>query len=104
LASLVSIIFSANPTRRGVVERSGLSVPSAVVAEAAADEDASVKSFSAAFWGSVSLSRFARRSVLSAGIALLLQIAPITFVSSQVLLSARRHRRDGQNAKETQHR
>jgi hypothetical protein len=81
---LVSAIFSANAIRPGVVGRSVLSAHSDVFAEASADTEASLKSFSAAFWRSVRLSRFARRSVLAAGVALLLQIALIILVSSHV--------------------
>jgi hypothetical protein len=62
-------LFSANSIRPGVVEKSGLSAHSDVFAEASADTEASVKSFSAAFWGSVRLSRFAKRSVLAASVA-----------------------------------
>ena len=76
--------FSANAIRPGVVERSVLSAHSDVFAEASADAEASLKSFSAVFWGSVRLSRFARRSVLGAGVTLLLQIALIILVSSHV--------------------
>jgi hypothetical protein len=49
-----------------------------------ASAEASAKSFSAAFWGSERLSRFARRSVLAAGVAVLLQVALINLVSSHV--------------------
>jgi hypothetical protein len=76
-----------------------LSAHRAVFAEAAADAEASAKSFSAFFWGSERLNRFARRSVLSAGAALLLQIALIILVSSHVPRARRRHRK-GQNDKE----
>jgi hypothetical protein len=57
-----------------------LSAHSDVFAEASADAEASLKSFNAAFWGSVRLSRFAKRPVSAAGVALLLQI----LVSSHV--------------------
>jgi hypothetical protein len=52
-----------------------LSAHSDVLAEVSAEAEASLKSLSATFCGSVSLSRFAKRSVLAAGVALLLQIA-----------------------------
>jgi hypothetical protein len=81
---LVSAIFWANAIRPGVVERSILSAHSDALAEASADAEASLKSFSAAFWGSVRLSRFAKRPVSAAGVALLLQIAAIILFSSHV--------------------
>src|SRR6516165_11424883 len=76
-SSCAWVIFSLNAIRPGAVVRSGLASQSAVLADAALAAEASCRSLSDTFCASVRLSRFARRSRLSAGAVFPLHIPSI---------------------------
>src|SRR5580698_8023661 len=76
------LTFSLNASRPGVVVRSGFVSHKAVLADVALATEASCRSLSAAFCTSVRLRRFAKRSKLSLGGALLSHIPSIILDAS----------------------